>query len=72
MRFVYGKQDMPTWERCQEVSFLIANGLGGYLPTRAAVEGGSYSAKPASTICGPDGGDVLVEKTLSVLNQLWR
>lgn len=50
----------------------LANGLGGYLPTRAAVEGGSYSAKPASTICGPDGGDVLVEKTLSVLDQLWR
>ena len=36
MRFVYGKQDMPTWERCQEVSFLIANGLGGYASTTAA------------------------------------
>jgi len=36
MRFVYGKQDMPTWERCQEVSFLLGNGLGGYLSTTAA------------------------------------
>jgi len=36
MRFVYGKQDMPTWERCQEVSYLLANGLGGYASTTAA------------------------------------
>ena len=50
----------------------LANGLGGYLPTRAAVEGGSYSAKPASTVCGPEGGDVLVEKTLNVLERLWK
>ena len=36
MRFVYGKQDIPTWERCRDVSFLLANGLGGYLSTTAA------------------------------------
>ena len=50
----------------------LANGCGGYLPTRAAVLGGSYSSKPASTVCGPDGGDILVEKTLEVLKELWR
>ena len=50
----------------------LANGLGGYLPTWAAVNGGSYSSKPASTVCGPDGGDVLVEKTLSVMADLWK
>jgi hypothetical protein len=49
----------------------LANGCGGYLPTRAAVAGGSYSSKPASTVCGPDGGDALVEKTLDVLKSLW-
>ena len=36
MRFVYGKQDMPTWERAQEVSFLLTNGLGGYASATAA------------------------------------
>ncbi len=36
MRFVYGKQDMPTWDRTQEVSFLLTNGLGGYASTTAA------------------------------------
>ena len=49
----------------------LANGCGGYLPTRAAVAGGSYSSKPASTVCGLDGGDALVEKTLDVLKSLW-
>ena len=50
----------------------LSNGIGGYLPTWAAVNGGSYSSKPASTVCGPDGGDVLVEKTLDVLADLWK
>ena len=49
----------------------LSNGLGGYLPTRAAVEGGSYSSKAASTVCGPDGGDALVERTLEVIDGLF-
>ena len=49
----------------------LANGAGGYLPTKAAVEGGSYSSKPASTVCGPEGGDVLVEKALHVISEMW-
>ena len=50
----------------------LANGNGGYLPTEAAVNGGSYSAKPASTVCGPEGGNILVEKTLEAFAQLWK
>lgn len=49
----------------------MSNGLGGYLPTKAAVEGGSYSSKPASTTCGPEGGDELVKQTLKVMDGLW-
>ncbi len=49
----------------------LSNGLGGYLPTEAAVHGGSYSSKPASTICGPEGGNLLVEKTVEVLDSLF-
>lgn len=49
----------------------LSNGIGGYLPTRAAVHGGSYSSKPASTMCGPEGGDELVEKTLELMDCLW-
>ena len=56
-----------------EQTFIIqlANGAGGYLPTEAAVAGGSYSSKPASTTCGPDSGDKLVEITLDVMNKMW-
>ena len=49
----------------------LANGEGGYLPTQQAVRGGSYSSKPASTVCGPKGGDELVRKTLSVIDELF-
>ncbi|HML67018.1 MAG TPA: hypothetical protein PKA81_01380 [Clostridia bacterium] len=49
----------------------LSNGIGGYLPSSSAVCGGSYSSKPASTFCGPDGGDMLVERTLEVVNQLF-
>jgi predicted glycogen debranching enzyme len=30
MRFVYGKQDMRTLTRSQEVGYMLTNGLGGY------------------------------------------
>lgn len=61
--------------RCKaEQTFIVqlANDCGGYLPTEAAVNGGSYSSKPASTTCGPDGGDVLVAKTIEAINSLWK
>ena len=50
---------------------LSSDVIGGYLPTRDAVNGGSYSSKPASTTCGPDGGDILVERTLDAINRMW-
>ena len=36
MQFVYGKQDLRPRERAQEISFLLTNGLGGYVSTTAA------------------------------------
>ena len=44
----------------------------GYLPTQAAINGGSYSSKPASTTCGPDSGDQLVEEALNAISGLWQ
>lgn len=49
----------------------LANGVGGYLPTVAAVEGGSYSSKPASTNVGPEGGDELVERYIRHIDALY-
>ena len=36
MKFIYGKQDMRTWERTRESSFLMTNGLGGYASVSAS------------------------------------
>lgn len=49
----------------------LSNGLGGYLPTELAIAGGSYSSKAASTTCGPDGGNTLVEKTIAAVDALF-
>jgi hypothetical protein len=44
---------------------------GSYLPTDRAVRGGAYSAVIHSNIVGPVGGQVLVDKTVEVIDQLW-
>jgi len=67
----FGQRMKARAEAEQVFIIQLSNGIGGYLPTHAAVNGGSYSSKPASTVCGPEGGDELVEKTLQVLQKLW-
>jgi hypothetical protein len=47
-------------------------GNGTYLPPQRSVEGGSYGAEAASTLIGPEGGNELVEKTLNIINMLWK
>ena len=49
----------------------LTNDSGGYLPTEAAVSGGGYSSKPASTTVDPAGGDELVERTINEINKLY-
>ena len=46
-------------------------GSAGYLPNERAVRGGGYSAVPQSSRVGPDGGQVLVDKTVAALGELW-
>ncbi|WP_165230513.1 hypothetical protein [Aquisphaera insulae] len=46
-------------------------GPGTYLPTAPAVRGGGYSAIVASSVVGPEGGQVLVDRTVGVLQSLW-
>jgi len=47
-------------------------GHGSYLPTEKAVRGGSYSAKVSSNLVGPEGGQVLVDRTVELINELWQ
>jgi hypothetical protein len=49
----------------------LACGKGGYLPTEKAVVGGGYSAIVASGLVGPEGGRILVEQTVRLINSLF-
>jgi len=42
-----------------------------YLPTEKAVLGGGYSAVVQSGNVGPEGGQILVDKTVDIINQLF-
>jgi len=44
----------------------------GYLPTSKAVDGGGYGALIINGRVGPDGGDILVNKTVTALRRLWK
>ena len=46
-------------------------GPGTYLPTERAVKHGGYGAVIQSSQIGPEGGQVLVEETVSALKNLW-
>jgi len=46
-------------------------GWGGYLPTEKAVSGGGYGASITDGPVGPEGGEVLVERTLELANGMW-
>jgi hypothetical protein len=42
-----------------------------YLPSEHAVQGGGYSAVPESNSVGPEGGQVLVDRTIEMFNSMW-
>ncbi len=44
---------------------------GVYLPTRRAVEARGYDGSVESNLIGPEGGDILVERTVAAFNELW-
>lgn len=46
-------------------------GAGTYLPTEKAVRGGHYSAIVHSCFVGPEGGQMLVDRTVELINSMW-
>ena len=51
---------------------LQLSGSGSYLPTARALAGGHYSAVPQSNIVGPEGGQMLVDRTVQIIDELWK
>jgi len=50
----------------------LTGASGGYLPTDEAVRGGGYSTAVFSNRVGPEGGTVLVDRTVEAINDLWK
>jgi hypothetical protein len=46
-------------------------GDGPYLATEKAIKGGGYSAIVQSISTGPEGGQILVDRTVELINSLW-
>ena len=68
----YGERIKARSRAPQTFIVQLACGEGGYLPTARALRAGGYEAEPASNNVGPEGGRELVEKTLAVVNGLFR
>lgn len=66
----YGIQIQARSKALQTFVIQLA-GPGTYLPTAEAVKGGSYSTEVMSNIVGPEGGQVLVDRTVEKINKLW-
>ncbi len=67
----YGQRIKARSRAKQTLLVQLAGDSGGYLPTRRAVEHGGYGAMVISNKVGPEGGDVLVEETVGVVNSLF-
>jgi len=66
----YGVQ-MQARSPALQTLVIQLTGSGGYLPTERAVRGGGYSAVIQSSRVGPDGGQVLVDRTVDTIKALW-
>ena len=66
----YGIQ-IKARSRPLQTFILQLTGPGTYLPTGVAIRGGGYSAIVASSVVGPEGGQVLVDRTVGLINSLW-
>ena len=68
----YGVQIEGRSPAVQTFVIQLAGGSGGYLPTEKAIKGGSYSGEPHTNKVGPEGGQMLVDKTVEAINALWK
>ena len=62
---------MKARSRALQTFVIQLAGPGSYVPTDRAARGGGYSAIVESNLVGPEGGQVLVERTVELINSLW-
>lgn len=62
---------MKARSKALQTFVLQLAGPGSYLPTNEAVKGGHYSAVVQSNLVGPEGGQILVDRTVEMIDSLW-
>lgn len=67
----FGSRIKGRSHAAQTLLVQLADDRGRYLPTFRAVEGGAYGSRIASNIVGPEGGNLLVEQTVTAINSMW-
>ncbi|MCG3147116.1 MAG: hypothetical protein PCFJNLEI_00553 [Verrucomicrobiae bacterium] len=67
----YGVQLKGRSRALQTFIIELTDASGRYLPTARAVAGGGYSATVESNMVGPEGGQLLVDRTVEMINSLW-
>jgi hypothetical protein len=67
----YGLEIKARSPAAQTLLIQLTDGRELYLPTARAVAAGSYGAAPVVCPVGPDGGRLLVEETLTSLNEIF-
>jgi len=67
----YGTQIKSKSRALQTFVIELTCGPGSYLPTARAAAGGGYSAVVQSNKVGPEGGQMLVDRTVAAINALW-
>ncbi|MCX8038597.1 MAG: hypothetical protein N3D11_16395 [Candidatus Sumerlaeia bacterium] len=68
----YGVQMKARSKAEQTFVIELTGGWGRYLPTARAVAGGGYSAVVQSGMVGPEGGQRLVDRTVEMINAMWK
>lgn len=67
----YGTQIKARSKADQTFVLELTDGFLSYLPTQRAVDAGGYSALAGDNRVGPDGGQILVNRTVDRINSLW-
>lgn len=67
----YGLQIKAKSKSTKTMIIQLCDDALAYLPTHVAISGGSYSSKPASTIMGPEQGEVLTKETLAMISSMF-
>ena len=67
----YGIRIQARSNALQTFVIQLAAGAGSYLPTEKAVKGGGYSAVIQSDAVSPEGGQILVDRTVKLINEMF-